>query len=125
MTDTLNDVAAAKKREPVELDEQGVAEQLVAQARAKGIDLVGPDGLLSQLTKRVLEAALEEELAEYLGCHKHDPVGRNRASSREGSGRRRCWFRADRDRPCRDRGPLTLPLVGLGTTNRRSGTWAS
>ncbi len=30
---------------------RGVAEQLVAQARAKGIDLVGPDGLLTRLTK--------------------------------------------------------------------------
>ena len=69
MTDTLNDVAAAKKQEPAEpvLDEQGVAEQLVAQARAKGIDLVGPDGLLNQLTKRVLETALEEEMSEHLG----------------------------------------------------------
>ena len=50
MTDTIDDVAA----EPVEqgpagpaIDEQGVAEQLVAQAREKGIELVGPNGLLS------------------------------------------------------------------------------
>ena len=36
MTDTINDVAAAEKQEPAEpvLDEQGVAEQLVAQAQA-------------------------------------------------------------------------------------------
>jgi hypothetical protein len=40
-------------------DEQGVAEQLVAQARQKGIQLVDPEGLLSQLTRRVLETALE------------------------------------------------------------------
>jgi hypothetical protein len=35
------------------IDEQSVAEQLVAHARAKGIELVGPDGLLTTLTKRV------------------------------------------------------------------------
>jgi type III secretion system FlhB-like substrate exporter len=61
MTDTINDVAeAAAQEEPAApaLDEQGVAEQLVAQAREKGIELVGPNGLLSQLTKRVLETAL-------------------------------------------------------------------
>jgi len=29
-----------------------MAEHLVAQAREKGIELVGPNGLLSQLTKR-------------------------------------------------------------------------
>src|SRR3954452_457671 len=84
MTDTLNDVAAAKKQEPAELDEQGVAKQLAAQARATGIDLVGPDGLLSQLAKKVLETALEEEMAEHLGYDKHDPVGRNGANSRNG-----------------------------------------
>jgi hypothetical protein len=46
MTDTIDDVAATEEQEPAEplLDEQGVAEQLVAQARAKGIDLVDPTG---------------------------------------------------------------------------------
>jgi putative transposase len=71
MTDTINDVAAeaAAQEEPAvpALDERGVAEQLVAQAREKGIELVGPNGLLSQLTKRVLEAALEAEMSEHLG----------------------------------------------------------
>jgi putative transposase len=87
MTDTIDDVAAeAVGREPVEpaFDEQGVAEQLVAQAREKGIELVGPDGLLSQLTKRVLETALEAEMSDHLGYDKHDPMGRNRGNSRNG-----------------------------------------
>ena len=46
VTDTIDDVAAAKRKPPAVpvLDEQGVAEQLVAQARAKGIDLVGRRG---------------------------------------------------------------------------------
>ena len=57
---------------------------MIAQARAKGIDLVGPDGLLNQLTKRVFEAALEEEMADHLGYDKHDPVGRNHGNSRNG-----------------------------------------
>jgi len=87
MTDTIDDVAAeAAGQEPVEpaLDEQGVAEQLVAQAREKGIELVGPNGLLSQLTKRVLETALEAEMTDHLGYDKHDPMGRNRGNSRNG-----------------------------------------
>lgn len=56
--------------EPVMLDEdekQALAQQLVAQAKAAGIDLVGPDGLLTGLTKQVLETALDEELTEHLG----------------------------------------------------------
>jgi putative transposase len=86
MTDTIDDVTAEAGREPVEpaLDEQSVAEQLVAQAREKGIELVGPHGLLSQLTKRVLETALEVEMSDHLGYDKHDPMGRNRGNSRNG-----------------------------------------
>lgn len=48
---------------PVRLDEdekQVLAQQLVAQAKAAGIDLAGPDGLLTGLTKQVLETALDE-----------------------------------------------------------------
>jgi type III secretion system FlhB-like substrate exporter len=68
MTDTIDDMAAAQEEPAVPaLDEQGIAEQLVAQARVKGIELVGPNGLLSQLTKRVLESALESEMSEHLG----------------------------------------------------------
>jgi putative transposase len=87
MTDTIDDVAAeAAGHGPVEpaIDEQGVAEQLVAQAREKGVELVGPNGLLSQLTKRVLETALEAEMSDHLGYDKHDPVGRNCGNSRNG-----------------------------------------
>ena len=80
MTDTLNDMAANEE----ELDQQQLAEQLLAQAKERGVELVGPDGLLNQLTKRVLETALEEEMAEHLGYDKHDPVGRNLGNSRNG-----------------------------------------
>jgi putative transposase len=52
---------------------QGWAEQLVAQAREQGIALTGPGGLLSGLTKQVLETALEAELTEHLG-HEHGGV---------------------------------------------------
>jgi putative transposase len=86
MTDTIDDVAAeAAGHEPVEpaFDEQGVAEQLVAQAREKGIE-GWPGRFVSQLTKRVLETALEAEMSDHLGYDKHDPVGRNRGNSRNG-----------------------------------------
>ena len=48
------------------------------------MDLVGPEGLLNQLTNRVLETALEEEMSEHLGYDEHDPMGRNRGNSRNG-----------------------------------------
>src|SRR5207342_3680879 len=105
MTDTINDVTAetGAQDEPAvaAIDEQGVAEQLVAQAREKGIELVGPNGLLTQLTKRVLETALEAEMSEHLGYDKHDPVGRNCGNSPQ---RGAVEDGVDRDRPGRRRG---------------------
>jgi putative transposase len=52
---------------PREIDAQQLAAQLVEQARAEGVDLVGPGGLLTGLTKTVLETALEAEMSEHLG----------------------------------------------------------
>lgn len=91
MTDTIDVVAADQEPEcgpqspPVPVDQEQVAEQLLAQARAQGVELIGPDGLLNQLTKRVLETALEEEMSAHLGYDKHDPVGRNHGNSRNGT----------------------------------------
>jgi transposase-like protein len=52
---------------PAQIDQQQLAQDLVDKARAEGVDLVGPGGLLSGLTKSVLETALESELSEHLG----------------------------------------------------------
>ena len=41
----------------MELDRPQLAEQLLAQAKEQGVELVGPNGLLNQLTKNVLEPA--------------------------------------------------------------------
>ena len=74
--------------EPVVLDEDeklAFAQRLVEQAKAEGIDLLGPGGVLAGLTKQVLETALEEEMADHLGYDKHDPVGRNGENSRNGT----------------------------------------
>jgi putative transposase len=69
MTATLDDVT--KKIKPEPSAEQLAAEELVRQARAQGLSLTGPDGLLKQLTKTVLETALHQELTEHLGHEKH------------------------------------------------------
>jgi len=56
----------------------------VARARADGVQLIGEGGLLTGLTKSVLECALEEEISDHLGYDKHDPAGRNGGDSRNG-----------------------------------------
>jgi len=65
--------------------DQSIAEELVARARADGIDLVGPGGLLGDLTKQILETGLEVEMDEHLGYTKHDSAGRNGGNSRNGT----------------------------------------
>jgi putative transposase len=65
--------------------ERSIAEQLVEQARAEGVGLVGPGGLLAGLTKQVLEAGLEVEMDEHLGYVKHAVEGRNHGNSRDGT----------------------------------------
>ena len=42
-------------------------------------------GLLSQVTKAVLERALAEEMTGHLGYEKHDPAGRGSGNSRNGT----------------------------------------
>src|SRR5438067_269593 len=38
-------------------------------------DIIGENGLLKQLTKALLERAMQAELTEHLGYEKHDPAG--------------------------------------------------
>jgi putative transposase len=52
MTDTIEPMA-------VEIDQQQLAKELVEKARANGVELVGTDGMLTGLTKSVVETALE------------------------------------------------------------------
>jgi hypothetical protein len=73
MTATLQGVSAKKKREPAGTAEAEAARELVRRAREQGLSLTGPDGLLKQLHKTVLETALSEEMTEHLG---HDKGGR-------------------------------------------------
>lgn len=48
-------------------------------------DLLSDNGLLQQLTKALLERALNGELTHHLGYEKHDPAGNNSGNSRNGT----------------------------------------
>ena len=82
--------------------QRDLAAQMVERARAAGIDVVGPGGLLTGLTKQVLEAALEEELSERLGVWLTRP---GRAQRGELAQRDAGQDGADRGRAGPDRGP--------------------
>lgn len=88
MTDAVDTSAVAKKKTPAPTPQGVDAElvgRLVEQARAAGLQLTGEGGLLQQLTKRVIEAALDGEITDHLGYEKHDPAGKDGGNSRNGS----------------------------------------
>jgi transposase-like protein len=74
MTETLDAMDQTK------IDHQELAQRLLAQAKADGVELVGPNGLLTQLTANVLEV----EMDEHLGYEKHHGEGREGGDSRNG-----------------------------------------
>src|SRR3954465_12778115 len=94
MTETIESM-------PTRTDQQQFAQALVEQARSEGVELICPGGLLTGLTKTVLETALEAEITEHLGYDKHDPMGRNGGNSPQ---RDPTEDGAHRDRPGADRG---------------------
>ena len=51
-------------------------------------DILGENGLLKQMTKRMVERALEAELTEHLGYEPHASEGRNTRNSRNGKGKK-------------------------------------
>ncbi|MET7564469.1 transposase, partial [Streptomyces sp. NPDC005479] len=87
---TSNNMTEAESIEPSEavpaksVDDR-LIDELVSRAQAEGLQLTGEGGLLQQLTKRLLESALEGEITDHLGYDKHDPVGKNGGNSRNGT----------------------------------------
>ena len=91
-SDELQGVGPASRGELVLAGDPGLAllaERLVDAARSSGVQLTGPGGLLTGLTKQVLETALQVEMADHLGYDRDDPSGRGSGNSRNGSTRKR------------------------------------
>ncbi|SOX51727.1 transposase, partial [Mycobacterium ahvazicum] len=84
-SDSPRDVAAAKL---AELLPAAAVDALLADAEASGTPIDGPDGLLAQMTKAVLERALDVEIADHLGYEHGDPAGYGSGNSRNGRGRK-------------------------------------
>jgi transposase-like protein len=93
MTETLDATApAAVKMERApgralagKIATSDLADELLERARADGTSLVGPDGLLADLTKRVLESMLQAEMTEHVGYEPYDPAGHHSGNSRNGT----------------------------------------
>ena len=86
---TSENVSESETAEPMKaasvkaVDDQ-LIDELVGRAQAEGLHLTGEGGLLQQLTKRLLESALEGEITDHLGYDKHDPASKDGGNSRNG-----------------------------------------
>lgn len=80
----LPDEESAAERLAGAVSDEAV-DRMIADAKETGISLLdGPDGLIAQLTARVIERALAAEMDDHLGYEKGDPVGRGTGNSRNG-----------------------------------------
>src|ERR1700752_4769451 len=80
----MTDVTSTQESAGLSAAEEQLLRELTDRARAGGLKLTGEGGLLGQLTKMVVEGALEGEMDDHLGYGKHDPAGHNSGNSRNG-----------------------------------------
>jgi len=66
-----------------------VIDQVMAGVDSGGLQLLGPDGVLAELTKRLLDRAMDEELTEHLGYERGDAGGRRSGNNRNGTSAKR------------------------------------
>lgn len=83
--DVADTAAVAKRKDAKTAVDAELVGQLVAQARASGLQLTGEGGLLGQLTKLVVESALEGEITDHLGYDHGEAAGRGTGNSRNGT----------------------------------------
>jgi len=92
----------AKTRQKKEKD---VLDQLLDNIDFRGLtqdEVVGKDGLIKQLTGRILQRALEAEMSEHLGYEKNSNAGDNQAVM--GMAKKRCFWKT---KARRSRSPAT------------------
>ena len=72
--------------DPMAIDKK-LIDQLLSDYK-KPEDIIGENGLLKQLTKAILERALEAEMTDHLGYEKHEPAGHRCGNFRDGKSQR-------------------------------------
>jgi hypothetical protein len=81
--------------------------------------IIGENGLLKQLTKALLERAMNAELTEHLGYGKHDPAGYNSGNSRNGTTKKKLkgdFGEIDLETPRDREGTFEPKIVSKGQT---------
>ena len=76
-TETAGDAAGALPEELIDA--------VMANVDAGGVQLLGENGVIAELTKRILERGLSEELTDHLGYEAGDAAGRGSGNNRNGT----------------------------------------
>jgi hypothetical protein len=82
--DPGSDAETAAARRLTDALAPSAIDALLADAKAAGTPIDGVDGLLNQMTKAVLERALQTEMTHHLGYDRDDPAGAGTGNSRNG-----------------------------------------
>src|SRR5680860_332792 len=60
-------------------------DRLMDRVDAEGLELLGPEGVLTELTSRIMNRAMDVELSDELGYERGDPAGRGSGNNRNGT----------------------------------------
>ena len=82
---TITEPIPSPPADPAAAVSDDVIDAVMAGVDAGGLELLGPDGVLAELPKRLLERGLAEELSEHLGYEPGDPAGRGSGNNRNGT----------------------------------------
>jgi len=70
---------------PKPVIDEATLDRLMAQVETEGLELLGPDGVLTDLTSRIMNRALEVEMTDHLGYEQGDPAGAGSGNNRNGT----------------------------------------
>ena len=65
--------------------DEATLDPLMAQVETRGLELLGPDGVLTDLTSRIMNRAMEAEMADHLGYERGDRAGWGSGNNRNGA----------------------------------------
>src|SRR5680860_725596 len=65
-------------------------DRLMDRVDAGGLELLGPEGVLTELTSRIMNRAMDVELSDQLGYERGDPAGRGSGNNRNGTSPKTC-----------------------------------
>lgn len=65
--------------------DEAFLDRIMDQVDAEGLELLGPDGVLTELTSRIMNRAMDVELSDHLGYERGDPAGIGSGNNRNGT----------------------------------------